>query len=145
MLNIPDISITFNCILDVRYYLIRMDYLAINRKLWNEKTKVHYASDFYNVKSFIDGKDSLNSIEIDLLGDIGGKKVLHLQCHFGMDSISIARRGGIVTGIDLSDRSISKANELNEKTGSNVRFIESDVYSLHKKLDEQFDIVFTCS
>ena len=120
-----------------------MDYLAINRRLWNDKTKVHFNSDFYDVKSFVEGKDSLNSIEIDLLGNIKGKKILHLQCHFGMDTISLYRRGGVVTGIDLSDKSIAKAKELNTKTGSNVRFIESDVYSLHEKLDEQFDVVYT--
>jgi ubiquinone/menaquinone biosynthesis C-methylase UbiE len=120
-----------------------MDYLGINKELWNEKTKIHYGSDFYDVKSFIDGRDALNPIEIELLGDITGKKILHLQCHFGMDTISLARRGAIATGIDLSDASISKAEELNEKTGSNVRFIESDVYHLHEKLDELFDIVYT--
>lgn len=120
-----------------------MDYLAINKKLWNDKTEVHYKSDFYDVKSFIEGKDSLNPIEIGLLGDIKGKKILHLQCHFGMDTISLSRRGAIVTGIDLSDKSMARAQELKEKTGSDVRFIESDVYNLHEKLDEKFDLVYT--
>jgi len=120
-----------------------MDYLVTNKELWNAKTEVHYNSDFYDVKSFIEGKDSLNTIEIDLLGNIKGKKILHLQCHFGMDSISLARHGGIVTGIDLSNISIIKAQELNEITHSNVQFIESDVYNLHEKLNEQFDIVYT--
>jgi 2-polyprenyl-3-methyl-5-hydroxy-6-metoxy-1,4-benzoquinol methylase len=120
-----------------------MDYLSINKKLWNDKTSVHYQSDFYDVKSFIKGKDSLNPIEIELLGDISGKSVLHLQCHFGMDSISLARRGARVTGIDLSDESIKRARELNEKSGTKVDFILSDVYSLPQNLDKQFDIVFT--
>ncbi len=120
-----------------------MDYLKINRKLWNDKTRVHYQSDFYDVVSFLKGKDSLNEIEIELLGDISGQSVLHLQCHFGMDSISMARRGARVTGIDLSDESIKQARELNEKSGTNVDFILSDVYSLPKNLNKQFDIVFT--
>lgn len=120
-----------------------MDYLKINRKLWNDKTSVHYQSDFYDVKSFIKGKDSLNPIEIELLGDISGKSILHLQCHFGMDSISLARRGGIVIGIDLSDQSIKQAKDLNERSGTKVDFILSDVYSLPKNLKKQFDIIFT--
>ena len=120
-----------------------MDYLAINKKLWNDKTEAHYKSDFYDVNSFIEGKDSLNPIEIRLLGNIKGKKILHLQCHFGMDTISLSRRGATVTGIDLSDKSIARALELKEMTGSNVRFIESDVYNLHEKLDEKFDMVYT--
>jgi ubiquinone/menaquinone biosynthesis C-methylase UbiE len=120
-----------------------MDYLNINRKLWNDKTSVHYQSDFYDVKSFIKGKDSLNPIEIELLGDISGKSILHLQCHFGMDSISLARRGGMVTGIDLSDQSIKQAKDLNERSGTKVDFILSDVYSLPQNLNKQFDIIFT--
>lgn len=120
-----------------------MDYLNINRKLWNDKTSVHYHSDFYDVKSFIKGKDSLNPIEIELLDKISGKSVLHLQCHFGMDSISLARHGAIVTGIDLSDKSIEQAKDLNEKAGTRVDFIQSDVYSLPKNLNKKFDIIFT--
>jgi ubiquinone/menaquinone biosynthesis C-methylase UbiE len=120
-----------------------MDYLNINRKLWNDKTSIHYQSDFYDVESFNQGKDSLNPIEIELLGDISGKSVLHLQCHFGMDSISLARRGARVTGIDLSDESIKQARELNEKSGTKVDFVLSDVYSLPQNLNRQFDIVFT--
>ncbi len=120
-----------------------MDYLKINRKLWDDKTKVHYQSEFYDVKSFLAGKDSLNPIEIELLGDVSGKKILHLQCHFGMDSISLARRGAEVTGIDLSDQSIKRAKDLNERSGTKVDFVLSDVYSLQQNLDKQFDIVFT--
>ncbi len=119
------------------------DYLVINRKLWNDRTKLHWESKFYDVKSFIEGNDSLNSIEVELLGNIKGKKVLHLQCHFGMDSISMARRGAMVTGIDLSDESIKQARILNERSGTKVGFILSDVYGLPQNLNKQFDIVFT--
>jgi SAM-dependent methyltransferase len=120
-----------------------MDYIEINKKLWDDKTDVHYKSDFYDVESFVKGKNSLNPIELDMLGDIKGKRILHLQCHFGMDSISLSRHGGIVTGVDLSEKAINKATELNEIVGANTRFIQSDIYSLHEKLKEQFDIVFT--
>lgn len=120
-----------------------MDYLKINKKLWNDKTPIHYASDFYDVKSFLKGRDSLNSIESGLLGNISNKKILHLQCHFGMDTISLAKRGAEVTGIDLSDQSIKLARDLNIKAGTNANFIQSDVYSLPENLNKQFDIVFT--
>lgn len=121
----------------------KMDYIKVNKELWNERTDIHFASDFYDVKSFIGGKDSLNTIELDLLGDISGKKVLHLQCHFGMDSISLARKGAEVTAVDFSEKAIAKAKELNDTVGTNVRFIQSDVYLLEEVLDEQFDVVFT--
>jgi len=120
-----------------------MDYIGINKKLWNNKTDIHYKSDFYNVDAFVKGKSSLNPIEIELLGDIKGKKILHLQCHFGMDSISLSRQGGIVTGVDLSDNAIRKAEELARRVGTDTTFFQSDVYSLPDKLDEKFDLVFT--
>ena len=120
-----------------------MDYIEINKKLWNNKTDIHYQSDFYDVNSFIHGKDSLNPVELELLGNIEGKKVLHLQCHFGMDTISLSRHGGIVTGVDFSKNAISKAKQLSETLGTNTRFIQSDIYELRDILDEKFDIVFT--
>lgn len=119
------------------------NYININKKLWDDKTEVHYKSEFYDVESFIKGKNSLNSIELELLGDIKNKKVLHLQCHFGQDTISLARYGAIATGVDFSKKTIKKANELNKLVGTNVKFIESDVYKLPEVLDEKFDIVFT--
>nr|WP_320000471.1 class I SAM-dependent methyltransferase [uncultured Draconibacterium sp.] len=120
-----------------------MDYININKRLWNEKTDIHYKSDFYDVNAFINGKDSLNPIETELLGNIEGKKILHLQCHFGQDTISLARHGASATGVDFSERAIEKARQLNEQLGTNARFIQSDVYKLPEILDEKFDIVYT--
>lgn len=120
-----------------------MDYIDINKKLWNQKTEIHYDSDFYDVESFIKGKDSLNSIEINLLGKIKGKKILHLQCHFGLDTISLSRHGALATGIDFSEKAIEKAQKLNESLGTNAKFIQSDIYKLPEILDDKFDIVFT--
>lgn len=119
------------------------NYIEINRRTWNEKTAVHFESDFYNVKDFIIGGNSLNSIELDLLGDLKGKRILHLQCHFGQDSISLARLGAIVTGIDLSDKAIEKGQELAKKCSVDVNFICCDIYELEHYLDEKFDLVFT--
>ena len=120
-----------------------MNYIEINKNLWNKKTEIHYESEFYDVESFKKGKNSLNPIELQLLGDVTGKKILHLQCHFGQDTISFARLGAKATGVDLSDKAIEKARELNNQVGADATFIQSDIYQLPEVLDEQFDIVFT--
>lgn len=120
-----------------------MDYKKVNKESWNNRVEVHVDSDFYNTPAFIAGKNSLKAPELALLGDVAGKSVLHLQCHFGQDSISFARMGAKVTGIDLSDAAIQQAKELNVQCGTNVEFIVSDVYDLPNHLDGQFDIVYT--
>ena len=97
-----------------------MDYININKKLWNAKTDIHYQSDFYAVDDFLKGKDSLNPIELGLLGNIEGKSILHLQCHFGQDTISLARHGAKVTGVDFSEKAIEKARQLNEQLGTDA-------------------------
>lgn len=119
------------------------DYLENNRNAWNKRSELHFQSDFYDVEGFLKGKSSLNSIELGLLGDVKGKSVLHLQCHFGQDSISLSRLGADVTGVDLSDKAIELANELAKKDQSTAKFICCDVYDLPHHLEEKFDIVFT--
>jgi 2-polyprenyl-3-methyl-5-hydroxy-6-metoxy-1,4-benzoquinol methylase len=123
--------------------MANLNYIAINKKTWNNKTEVHVTSDFYDNESFLKGKSTLNPIELELLGDVSGKKILHLQCHFGQDSLSLARMGAIITGIDLSDIAIEKAQEMNDELGLNAHFICCDVYDLPNHLNESFDIVFT--
>ncbi|WP_300565952.1 class I SAM-dependent methyltransferase [Flavobacterium sp.] len=122
---------------------IPKDYIETNKKTWNNKTDVHIASDFYDNESFLNGKSTLNEIELKLLGDVSGKKILHLQCHFGQDTISLTRLGAKVTGVDLSDKAINKAQEFNQKLGLDAQFICCDIYDLPQHLDEKFDIVFT--
>lgn len=118
-------------------------YIEVNRELWNKKTPVHIASKFYDVEGFVKGESSLNPAELESLGDVSGKSMLHLQCHFGQDTLSWARLGAKVTGIDLSDKAIEEAKNLNSKLGLNAEFICSDVYDLKQHLDKKFDIVFT--
>ena len=119
------------------------NYIEINRQLWNKRTAFHVQSEFYDVAGFLKGKNMLNSIELDLLGDVKGKKILHLQCHFGLDTLSLARMGGQVTGVDLSDAAIDKANELASATGLPARFICCNLYDLPAHLNETFDLVFS--
>lgn len=89
------------------------------------------------------GNTSLKSIELNLLGDIAGKSILHLQCHFGQDSMSMARMGANVTGVDLSDNAIENAQKISAELQLNTQFICCDLYNLPAHLDAQFDIVIT--
>lgn len=119
------------------------DYLKINKKSWNKRTEVHFDSKFYDNPNFIKEKASLNKIELDLLGDIKGLSILHLQCHFGQDTISLNQLGAKTTGVDLSDKAVEKAKELADLCDSTANFICCDVYDLPQHLDKKFDIVFT--
>jgi 2-polyprenyl-3-methyl-5-hydroxy-6-metoxy-1,4-benzoquinol methylase len=118
-------------------------YFESNKNLWNQRTVVHKDSSFYDVASFLQGKSSLTEIELRELGAVSGKKILHLQCHFGMDSLSLARMGAAVTGMDLSDTAIEEARKLNQQVSLDAKFICCNVYDLKDHLDEPFDIVFT--
>lgn len=119
------------------------NYIAINKHSWNNRTDTHLKSDFYNLNGFLKGETSLNAIELEILGDIKGKSILHLQCHFGQDTISLSRLGAEVTGVDLSDKAIDSAREIAKQTNANAQFICCDLYDLENHLDQQFDIVFT--
>ena len=120
-----------------------LNYIEKNKAAWNSRTDHHINSSFYDVDGFIKGQNSLNDIELNLLGNVKDKTILHLQCHFGQDSISLARMGAMVTAVDLSDNAINKAIELAKKTNTAAEFICCDIYDLPKHLYKQFDIVFT--
>ncbi len=117
--------------------------LAVNRNNWNERTPVHAASVFYDVESFKKGRITLNDIERREVGHVSGKTLLHLQCHFGLDTMSWSRLGAKATGIDFSNTAIDLARALNDEAIADTRFIRSDLYELPHILQEQFDIVFT--
>ena len=119
------------------------NYISINQETWNNKTKFHVDSDFYEMEQFKSGKSSLNEIELSLLGDVKNKKILHLQCHFGQDTLSLARMGANVTGVDFSDEAITVAKNLAAELQLDARFICCDVYDTLNHLDEQFDVIYT--
>lgn len=120
------------------------DYQEINKTYWNQLVDKHVNGSFYKMDEWLAGWNSINSAELDLLGDIRGKKILHLQCHFGQDSLSLARMGAQVTGVDLSDAAVDKANSLAEELELNATFVCCDVLELDQHLkDSTYDIVFT--
>jgi 2-polyprenyl-3-methyl-5-hydroxy-6-metoxy-1,4-benzoquinol methylase len=119
------------------------EYLRANQKLWNEWTDEHEKSPFYDLEGFRTGRERLKSIELEEVGDVRGKKLLHLQCHFGLDTLAWARHGAVVTGVDLSDQSIALAQSLSRELDIPANFVCSDILTLADVLDDQFDIVFT--
>ncbi len=118
-------------------------YFKTNRETWNKKVAVHSASSFYDLPGFMSGKSSLNVYELKALGDVSGKSLLHLQCHFGQDTLSWSRLGAHCTGIDISDEAIALSKKLTKDLNLSAQFICCNVLDTSKYIDEQFDIVFT--
>ena len=116
---------------------------SVNKETWNKKVAIHAASDFYDLDSFKAGQSSLNKYELNALGEVQGKSMLHLQCHFGQDSLSWARLGAKVVGVDISDAAIALATRLNEELMLDARFVCCNVLDTSQYVTEQFDIVFT--
>jgi SAM-dependent methyltransferase len=118
-------------------------YLTANQALWNSWTPFHVASGFYDVEGFKAGRETLDPIALAGLSPVRGKSLLHLQCHFGLDTLSWARRGARVTGADFSAAAIKTASALARETGIAATFVHSDLYDLPQHLAGQFDRVFT--
>ena len=123
------------------------DFRRSNQALWDEWTRINAASHMYDLDGFKAGRCSLKALELEEVGDVQGKSLLHLQCHFGLDTLSWARRGARVTGVDFSPEAVRLAQSLSAEqpkvTEVPARFVCSDIYALPEQLTEQFDIVFT--
>jgi len=119
-----------------------LDYITVNKEAWDKRTHIHCESKFYDVSNFLEGKSSLNKIELDEVGSVTGKSLLHLQCHFGLDTLSWARSGAQVTGVDLSSDAIVKANELASKINIKANFICNDIYKFGEQNKDKYDIIF---
>lgn len=117
--------------------------IEANRQLWDAWTDINARSAFYDLEGFRTGRSSLQAIEIEEIGAVAGKSLLHLQCHFGLDTLSWARLGAKVTGVDLSPKAIELARSLAAELSLEARFICADVLALREVIDERFDIVFT--
>lgn len=119
------------------------NYITLNKKSWNDRVESHLKSEFYDNEAFLNGKSSLNSIELNLLGDVQNKSILHLQCHFGQDSLSLARLGAHVTGVDFSEKAIETAQGMATNLKLSTQFVCSDIYKLDTCLEGKYDIIFT--
>lgn len=123
------------------------DYAAVNRANWDERVPAHAASPDYNVDDFLADPAYLSQVvrfDLPLLGDISGQRGVHLQCHIGTDTISLARLGASMTGVDFSGPAVRQARALAEQTGADATFVESDVYEAADAAGRgAFDFVFT--
>ena len=114
-----------------------------NRAFWDERVPIHTASDFYDVEGFKAGREPLQDFELGDLGDVTGLSLVHLQCHFGLDTLSWARRGARVTGLDFSAPAIEAARGLAADIGVEADFICADVYDAPAALGgRSFDVVY---
>lgn len=120
-------------------------YIQGNKELWDEWADINYRSASYDVAGFVAHPDNFpdGGIERTGVGDVAGKSLLHLQCHFGKDTLRFALLGAQVTGIDFSERAIAYARDLAAQMGQAATFIQSDLYDLPQHLSGQFDVVFT--
>ena len=120
------------------------DYYKINKEAWNARTKIHLRSSFYDLDKFKKEVNSVPDLDLSLLGDVRGKSILHFQCHFGMDTLSLSKIGAKVTGVDFSEKAIKTARSLNEELGLNAQFCCCNIYDAPTVLQgQQFDIVYT--
>ncbi|MGP8078771.1 MAG: class I SAM-dependent methyltransferase [Thermoplasmata archaeon] len=117
--------------------------MNVNRRKWDESVPLHFAAPSYDVPSFLRGRSTLEPLEVREMGPVRGKTLLHLQCHFGLDTLSWARRGATVTGVDFSLPAIRAARRLARQAGLAARFVRSNVYDLPEVLEGTFDIVYT--
>jgi 2-polyprenyl-3-methyl-5-hydroxy-6-metoxy-1,4-benzoquinol methylase len=116
--------------------------LIENQKLWNEWTDINARSSLYRLDEFKKGENIIDRVIKEEIGYVSGKSLLHLQCHFGMDTLSWARLGADVTGVDFSPRAIELARSLGSDLDIPGQFICCNIYDLPENLDKQFDIVF---
>ena len=123
------------------------NYATVNRANWDERVPAHAASPDYGVERFISDPRYLSDVvrfDLPLLGDVAGLRGVHLQCHIGTDTISLARLGASMTGVDFSEPAIIQARALAERTGADATFVRSDVYDAADAVGAGiFDLVFT--
>jgi SAM-dependent methyltransferase len=118
--------------------------MAANQRLWDIWTGIHAEGDYYDLAEFRKGGVRLRPYELEMIGEVAGRSVLHLQCHFGIDTLSFARLGARVTGVDFSPAAVDLATSLALELGfPEARFVESNLYDLPGNLDGRFDIVYT--
>ncbi len=119
------------------------DWLTLNRALWDERVGIHVRSQFYDVDGFLAGRIALEGFEREEVGPVEGRDLVHLQCHFGLDTLSWARLGARVSGLDFSAPAIDAARDLARKLGIDARFEVGNVYDAPSLLGQRYDVVYT--
>jgi SAM-dependent methyltransferase len=121
-----------------------VDWRELNQANWDDRVPVHLASEFYDLDGFRAGADSLRPFEAAEAGDVAGKRLVHLQCHVGLDTLSWARNGALVTGLDFSGPAIEAARSLAADLAIDASFVTADVYDAVTALGgRRFDVVYT--
>lgn len=120
------------------------DYFDANRRNWDDRAAIHFKDEAggYRVAAFLAGKDNLHDIEDREIGEVRGKRIAHLQCHFGIDTLCLARRGASCVGLDFSPVAIAAARGLRKRTGLDATFVEGNVYDARALIDGHFDMVY---
>jgi SAM-dependent methyltransferase len=118
-------------------------WVRLNRASWDEAVPYHLASEFYDVEGFVAGDERLDPFEIEELGPVEGRTLLHLQCHIGLDTICWARHGAVVTGLDFSAPALAAAREIAARCDVEALFVEGEVYGAVEVLAHQYDVVYT--
>ena len=121
------------------------DYFAANRRNWDERAHIHWrdSTGFYDIDALRRGDTRLLPIEDGELGEVAGRRLVHLQCHFGLDTLALARRGATVTGLDFSPAAIEYARSFARELGIEASFVEGNVYDARTLVTGDFDIVFS--
>lgn len=119
------------------------NYFEVNKATWNKKVAIHAQSEMYNLNAFKKGKIALMPYELKAFGNVKDKTLLHLQCHFGQDTLSWSRMGAKCVGVDISDEGIKLAKQLNTELKLDAEFVCCNVLDTSKNISKTFDIVFT--
>lgn len=123
---------------------MNQDFFAENRLNWDDRAVIHLKDEAggYRIAAFLAGADNLHDVEHEEIGDVRGLRIAHLQCHIGIDTLCLARRGASCVGLDFSPRAIAGARLLQHRTGLDASFVEGDVHDARRLIDGLFDMVY---
>jgi len=120
------------------------EWRRLNRANWDERVAIHIApASDYETDLLRQGNYALHAIEENELGPVAGRLLLHLQCHFGIDTLALAQKGAVVTGLDFSEPAIAAARDLAAEIGIDATFVQSDIYEARAAVVGEFERVFT--
>jgi 2-polyprenyl-3-methyl-5-hydroxy-6-metoxy-1,4-benzoquinol methylase len=122
------------------------EYTRTNLDNWESRVPVHTGPQGYDLDRYVKDQLALSrvvTLDAPRLGDLMGQRVVHLQCHIGTDTLSLARLGAEVTGVDFSPSALAAARQLAERAGPAVRYVQATLDEVPERLQETFDLVYT--